>query len=99
MENCHDDQMVPRSEEEITDLMKRLRRIEGQVRGIQKMVEEDRYCIDILTQIMAVEAAMKKVSFSLIERHANHCMVKAVKENNGEASVSELMDVIKRYVK
>jgi len=99
MENCHDDQMVPRSEEEITDLTKRLRRIEGQVRGIQKMVEEDRYCIDILTQIMAVEAAMKKVSFSLIERHANHCMLKAVKDSNGQESVSELMDVIKRYVK
>jgi len=99
MENCHDEKMVPRSEEEIQDLVKRLRKVEGQVRGIQKMVEEDRYCIDILTQILAVEAALKKVGFSLLERHANHCMIKAVDSGNGEDSVKELMDVVKRFVK
>jgi CsoR family transcriptional regulator, copper-sensing transcriptional repressor len=56
-------------------LGKRLRRIEGQVRGVQKMVEEDRYCMDVLTQISAVQAALDKVALGLLDAHARHCVV------------------------
>ncbi|MGG3990210.1 metal-sensing transcriptional repressor, partial [Bacillus smithii] len=75
MDHCEDNsinpKMVPRTEEEIESLIKRLKRIEGQVRGVQKMVEDNRYCIDILVQISAIQAALKKVGFNLLERHAN----------------------------
>ncbi len=99
MDPSHNKPMVHRSEEEIQQLTKRLKRIEGQVRGISKMVEEDRYCIDILTQILAVEAAIKKVGFSLVERHTKHCVAKAIADGNGEESIQELMTVIQRFTK
>lgn len=99
MEQNHQKPMVPRSDEEILQLTKRLKRIEGQVRGINKMVEEGRYCIDIMTQILAVEAAIKKVGFSLVERHTKHCVAKAVANGNGEEAVEELMNVIQRFAK
>lgn len=99
MEQYQDKKMVPRSKEEKEELAKRLKRIEGQVRGISKMVEEDRYCIDIITQVLAVEAAMRKVGFSVVERHVNHCVTKALIEGEGEKSVDELMSVIKRFAK
>jgi len=70
------------------DLNKRLRRIEGQVRGIEKMVEEDRYCIDVLTQISAVQAALDKVALGLLDEHARHCVV----EGNAEGTPAELTD-------
>ncbi len=56
-------------------LQKRLRRIEGQVRGVSKMVDEDRYCIDVLTQISAIRAALDKVALGLLDDHARHCLV------------------------
>src|SRR5687768_18400841 len=58
-------------------LLKRLRRIEGQVRGIQGMVDDDRYCIDVLTQISAVQAALDKVALGLLDEHARHCVMGA----------------------
>ena len=58
-------------------LLKRLNRIEGQVRGVKGMVEEDRYCIDVLTQIGAVQAALDKVALGLLDEHARHCVVQA----------------------
>jgi CsoR family transcriptional regulator, copper-sensing transcriptional repressor len=58
-------------------LQKRLRRVEGQVRGIEKMVEDDRYCIDVLTQISAVQAALDKVALGLLDEHARHCVMGA----------------------
>jgi DNA-binding FrmR family transcriptional regulator len=70
------------------DLHKRLHRIEGQVRGIEKMVEEDRYCIDVLTQISAVQAALDKVALGLLDEHARHCVV----EGNAEGTPAELTD-------
>jgi CsoR family transcriptional regulator, copper-sensing transcriptional repressor len=69
-------------------LNKRLRRIEGQVRGIEKMVDEDRYCIDVLTQISAVQAALDKVALGLLDQHARHCVV----EGHGEGEPAELTD-------
>lgn len=70
-------------------LLKRLNRIEGQVRGIRRMVDEDTYCIDILTQISAVNAALHKVSLGLVEDHIGHCVVDAAKESaaTGDASI------------
>ncbi|MBI4898290.1 MAG: metal-sensitive transcriptional regulator [Actinobacteria bacterium] len=78
-------------------LTKRLRRIEGQVRGIERMIEEDRYCIDVLTQISAVQAALDKVALGLLEDHAHHCVVggpeklKAERTTELMASVARLM--------
>ncbi|MGO3151178.1 MAG: metal-sensitive transcriptional regulator [Galactobacter sp.] len=62
-------------------ILKRLRRIEGQIRGIEKMVEEDTYCIDVLTQVSAVNAALHKVSLGLVEGHVGHCVVDAARES------------------
>ncbi|MDH8001292.1 metal-sensing transcriptional repressor [Bacillus cereus] len=91
--------MVPRTEEEIQNVIKRLKRIEGQVRGVQKMVEDNRYCVDILIQISAINAALNKVGFSLLERHTKHCVAKAINEGNGDESIQELMSVIKQFSK
>lgn len=77
-------------------LLNRLKRVEGQVRGLQRMIEEDKYCVDILYQISAVESAMKKVSLMLIEDHTKHCLVRAIQNGNQEDTINELMDVIKR---
>ncbi|GAC92170.1 transposase [Anoxybacillus flavithermus NBRC 109594] len=91
--------MVPRTEQEIESIIKRLKRIEGQVRGVQKMVEDNRYCIDILVQISAITAALNKVGLNLLERHVGHCVSKAIREGSGEESIRELMDVIKQFSK
>ena len=80
-------------------LLNRLRRIEGQVRGIHKMVENDRYCLDILNQVSAITSAINQVSLALLEDHTHHCVARAIKENNGEESIEELMDVVKRLIK
>ena len=79
-------------------LLKRLRRIEGQVRGVQSMVEEDRYCIDVVTQITAIQSALDKVALSLLEDHASHCVVGAEPELQDERT-AELMGVVKRLLR
>ncbi|MDF9478948.1 metal-sensing transcriptional repressor [Bacillus cereus] len=103
MAHCEDNEtntkMVPRTEEEIQNVIKRLKRIEGQVRGIQKMVEDNRYCVDILIQISAINAALNMVGFSLLERHTKHCVSKAINEGNGDESILELISVIKQFSK
>lgn len=81
------------------DLQERLRKIEGQVRGIQRMIEEDRYCVDVLVQLAAVRAAMNKVGLSLMEGHARGCMQAAARRGEGDEAVSELMDVLERFMK
>lgn len=80
-------------------LLNRLKRIEGQVRGIHKMVEEDRYCVDILNQISAVQAATNKVALNLLENHTHHCVADAIQKNNGEEAIEELMGLVKKMVK
>ncbi|HLS66813.1 MAG TPA: metal-sensing transcriptional repressor [Pseudogracilibacillus sp.] len=80
-------------------ILNRLKRIEGQVRGIQKMVEDDRYCVDILIQINAINAAMKKVGYSILEQHTSHCVRNAVESGNGEEVVDELLRVIDQFAK
>ena len=81
--------------------LKRLRRVEGQVRGIARMVEEDVYCIDILTQVAAVTKALQAVSIGLVEDHLAHCVVDAARKSpeDGAAKVKEAADAIARLVR
>jgi DNA-binding FrmR family transcriptional regulator len=83
------------------DYSKRLRRIEGQVRGLQKMIEDDKYCIDILTQVSAVTRALQSVSLGLLEDHLGHCVTQAVAEGGevAELKVREASDAIARLVR
>ncbi|MDS9472901.1 metal-sensitive transcriptional regulator [Sporosarcina pasteurii] len=80
-------------------LLNRLKRIEGQVRGVHQMIENDRYCVDVLHQISAIQSAMNKVSLALLEDHTNHCVIKAIKDENGEEAIKELMSVMKTMTK
>ena len=79
-------------------LITRLRRIEGQVGGIQRMVDEDRYCIDVLTQISAVQAALDKVALGLLDDHAHHCVLGA-EEAERDAKTEELMAAVGRLMR
>lgn len=81
--------------------LKRLRRIEGQVRGISRMVDEDRYCIDILTQISAVTSALQSVALGLLDEHLGSCVVDAAKVGGDEAEIklAEASEAIARLVK
>ena len=78
--------------------IKRLKRAEGQVRGIARMVEEDKYCIDILTQVSAAQAALDKVAMELLRDHAHHCMVSITDENEQIDKANELIGAIQRMV-
>jgi DNA-binding FrmR family transcriptional regulator len=79
--------------------LKRLRRIEGQVRGIQKMVEEDRYCADILTQISSVHEALRSVGRELMRNHLKHCATTAIRssESEAEAMYDELIEMMHKH--
>ena len=79
-------------------LLKRLRRIEGQVRGVERMVEEDRYCIDVLTQISAAQAALDKVALGLLDDHARHCVLGEENELREERT-EELMGAVGRLLR
>lgn len=78
-------------------ILTRLRRIEGQTRGLQRMVEEEKYCVDIMTQIAGVQAALEQVSIQLMERHLRHCVTEAILEGKGEEKIQEIMSVLKHY--
>lgn len=80
-------------------LLSRLRRIEGQVRGVQRMVEEGRYCLDIVTQIQAITAAADKVSQQVLEEHIRGCVADAIKDQQGDEAISELMTVLSRAMR
>jgi DNA-binding FrmR family transcriptional regulator len=79
-------------------VLKRLSRAEGQVRGISKMVEDDTYCIDILTQISAAQAALDKVAIELVRDHAKHCMMNATNDADKKAKADELVTAIGRML-
>jgi CsoR family transcriptional regulator, copper-sensing transcriptional repressor len=81
------------------DLLGRLRRIEGQVRGLQRMVEEDKYCIDILTQVNSVTAALKAVGVALLDDHVRHCVRESLEQGEGDAKVEELVSAVARFVR
>lgn len=83
------------------DVLKRLRRVEGQVRGLQRMVESDTYCIDVLTQVSAATKALQAVALSLLDDHLAHCVADAVREGGdvADAKVKEASDAIGRLVR
>lgn len=79
-------------------LLRRLRRIEGQVRGLARMVEDERYCVDVLDQIAAVQAAVEKVALGLVDGHVRHCMASAELEER-DAKATELVAAVGRLLK
>jgi CsoR family transcriptional regulator, copper-sensing transcriptional repressor len=83
-------------------LVKRLHRIEGQVRGIERMVEDDRYCIDILTQISAVNTALESLAFKILEEHVRHCVSGALTsgdEEDAREKTEELLAAVQRFAR
>jgi len=87
---------------EKTALITRLHRIEGQVRGIEKMIDEDRYCIDVITQISAVKTALEQVAAKLLEEHVSHCVADAIAsgdEQQADEKATELLAAVQRFVR
>jgi CsoR family transcriptional regulator, copper-sensing transcriptional repressor len=83
-------------------LVRRLHRIEGQVRGIERMVEDDRYCIDILTQVAAVNTALESLAFRILDDHVNHCVAGALASGDAaqaETKSKELLDAVHRFAR
>ena len=83
-------------------LIRRLHRIEGQVRGLERMVEQDRYCIDVLTQIAAVTTALESVAFRILDDHVNHCVSGALASGDADeaaAKSSELLEAVHRFTR
>lgn len=82
-------------------LQKRLKRIEGQVKGIQKMVDEDRYCVDILVQISAIRSAINKVGTIILENHVKGCVSESIRNNDEdvESTINEMVDIINKFTK
>jgi CsoR family transcriptional regulator, copper-sensing transcriptional repressor len=83
-------------------LVKRLHRIEGQVRGIERMVEDDRYCIDILTQISAVTTALESLAFKILDEHVRHCVAGALStgdEEDASEKTEELLQAVQRFAR
>ena len=83
------------------DYLKRLRRIEGQVRGISRMIDEDTYCIDVLTQIASITKALQKVGLGLLDEHISHCVMEAAAEGHeaGDAKVHEAVEAVARLLR
>ena len=83
-------------------LIKRLHRIEGQVRGVEKMVEDDRYCIEILTQIAAVNTALESLAFKILDDHVRHCVAGALAsgdEGDAQTKAEELLEAVQRFAR
>jgi DNA-binding FrmR family transcriptional regulator len=85
--------------DERDDLLRRVRKIEGQARGIGQMIENDRYCLDIVQQINAVTAAAREISVMVLEAHLRACVHEAVKDNDGEAAIQEMVTVLRRTLR
>lgn len=96
-DHCLSQKKTERSEEEKKKLINRLSRIEGQIRGIRQMVENDAYCVDILTQSAAAKSAFSAFNKELLRRHMEGCVVRDIK--NDEADIDELMDIIGKLMK
>jgi CsoR family transcriptional regulator, copper-sensing transcriptional repressor len=79
------------------DLQDRLRRIEGQIRGVQRMVEEDAYCLDILTQLNSISGAVKAVGLGLLDDHVRHCVRASLEQGEGDEKVEELVSAVARF--
>ena len=92
------DRKKHRSEKEMKDLITRLNRIEGQVRGVKNMVEEERYCVDILNQVSAIQAALKGFSKVILSNHIHTCVAEDIRAGNDEV-IDELCETIKKIMK
>jgi DNA-binding FrmR family transcriptional regulator len=79
------------------DVLTRLRRIEGQIRGLQRMVEDDKYCIDILTQVNSATAALRAVGMGLLDDHVRHCVKESIEQGAGDLKVEELLAAVARF--
>jgi DNA-binding FrmR family transcriptional regulator len=79
------------------ELQDRLRRIEGQVRGIQRMVDQDQYCIDVLTQLNSATAALRAVGMGLLDEHVRHCVKESIDEGNSDEKIEELLAAVARF--
>lgn len=95
-ETCHPGQVVQPHK---TAILKRLNRIAGQVRGISGMIEQDRYCIDILTQVSAIHSALDAVAMQLLKDHTQGCVQTAIKSGEGDHAIAELMQVIRKFAR
>ena len=95
MSECCETKDIPRSDEELKDLKVRLNRIIGQLNGVSKMLDENRYCKDILVQISAIESAIKQVGYIVLETHLKTCVKDKIK-NNDEEVIDETIDIIKK---
>jgi len=93
----HDHAIIAHSEAETAALAKRLNRIEGQVRGIGRMIDDDRYCVDILTQVSAVQSALDALALKLLEHHLHGCVSHAVASGNGAHAIDEAVAVIRKF--
>ena len=80
-------------------LQTRLRRIEGQVRGVARMIEQDKYCVDVVTQVAAIQAALDKVSLGLLDGHIRSCVREEIQSGGGDAKVDELLQVMDRVLR
>jgi DNA-binding FrmR family transcriptional regulator len=80
------------------DLLRRLRRVSGQIGGLERMVDEERYCIDILTQVSAIQAALDKVAIELLDDHARHCVIDATAANRDDKT-EEMMGAVARLIR
>src|SRR5215213_7148113 len=80
-------------------ILKRLRRMEGQVRGIQQMVQEDRYCLDVVTQVNALTAAAREVALQVLADHLRGCVTDAVREGTGDQAIDEVMTVFSKAMR
>lgn len=87
------------NDHEKNDIKKRLRKTGGQISGIEKMVDEGRYCVDVLQQISAARAALNKVALMILESHTKSCVVTAIQENRTEDKVEELIGIISKFTK
>ncbi|GAC1462521.1 MAG: copper-sensing transcriptional repressor CsoR [Vulcanimicrobiaceae bacterium] len=88
---------VPHTDAQTAALAKRLNRIEGQIRGIGRMIDDDRYCVDILTQVSAVQSALDALARQLLEHHLHGCVSHAVASGNGERAIDEALAVIRKF--
>ena len=89
--------IVPRDDADASALTKRLNRIEGQIRGIARMVDDDRYCVDILTQVAAVQSALDALARKLLEHHLHGCVSEAVMSGDGARAIDEALAVIRKF--
>lgn len=93
---CHDQHVVQPHKQA---LLKRMNRVEGQVRGVAQMIADDRYCVDVLTQVAAIQSALDAVALQLLEDHTKGCVANAVKADGGNQAIAELMTVVKRFAR